>query len=248
MTDRSSDSITSERVWQPLGGSSRRYRNRITGEIISRRQYDRRFGNLARQGFISYESKAKAAKSTAPDQSAMRPARGRRAVYVVHTLEEFKKAWSTVVRSKRGTGHVYVLIAKSKHWQERLIGRVSRPNILVDIRIGFAGATFDRSPITPYFRFLSDWGIQHFNRYLKRKGKPGDRVGVWVGYDFEATVGERKVIKEVIQTFVREQPLDILSVGGNTFGIDEQISLSFVEMDSIDPKVRGVMLRILIRR
>jgi len=244
MTDRSSDSITSQRVWQPLGGLSRQYRNRITGEIISRRQYDRRFGNLARQGFTSYESKAKAAKSTAPDRSAMRPARGRRAVYVVHTLEEFKRAWSTVVRSKRGTGHVYVLIAKSKHWQERLIGRVSRPNIIVDIPMGFAGANFDRSPITPFFRFLTTWGIRHYRQFLERKGKLGDRVGVWVGYDYVISGSK----KEATNIPVREQPLSILSVDGETFGIDEQISLFFVEMDSIDPKVRGVILRILIRR
>jgi hypothetical protein len=244
MTDRNTDHSTSDRVWQPLGGSSRRYRNRLTGEVISRRQYDKRVGNLGRQGFTSYEAKAKAAKSNAPDRVAMRPARGRRAVHVVHTLEEFKKAWSAVVRSKRGTEHVYVLIAKSKHWQERLIGRVSRPNIIVDIPMGFDVARFDDSPITPFLRFLSSWGIRHYRQFLERKGKLGDRVGVWVGYDY--LISGRK--NEAISIPVREQPLSILSVDGETFGIDEQISLFFVEMDSIKPKVRGVMLRILIRR
>jgi len=250
MTDRTSDYTASQRVWQPLGGSSRRYRNRITGEIISRRQYDRRFGNLARQGFTSYEAKAKAARSADSVRAAMRPARGRKSksVRVVRTLEEFESAWGAVVRSKRGTGHVHVVIGDSKIWQERLIGRVSRPDIIVEIQMDFEGAMFDRSHNTPYFRFLSDWGIRHYDRYLKRKGKPADRVGIWVGYDFEETVGEKKVIKEVIQTFVREQPLSILSVEGVTLGIDEQISSAFVEMESIDPIVRGVMLRILIRR
>jgi len=245
MTDRTSDYNTSERVWLPLGGSSRQYRNRLTGEVISRRQYDRRFGNLSRQGFGSYEAKAKAAKSSAPDRAAMRPARGRRAVYVVHKLEEFKKAWSTVVRSKRGTGHVYVLIARSQHWQEQLMGRLSRPNIIVDIRMGFEGAVFDHSSITPFFQFLASWGIRHYKQFLARKGKPGDRVGVWVGYDvYEKKTGIK--LKEVMLSPVREQPLSILS--GATYPIDKQIAEYFVSMDSVDTYVQGTMLRVLIRR
>jgi len=242
MTDRNTDHIISDRVWQPLGGSSRRYRNRLTGEVISRRQYDKTVGNLGRQGFTSYEAKAKAAKSNAPERAAMRPARGRRAVYVVHTIEEFKKAWSTVVRSKRGTGHIYVLIAKSKHWQQQLIGRVSRPNIIVDIRMGFDGAKVDDSSITPFFQFLTNWGIRHYKQFLSRKGISGDRVGVWVGYDFDTTGGK----KETMSAPVREQPLSILS--GEPFSIDGQIATFFSEMPSILAKVRGVMLRILIRR
>jgi len=232
-----------QKVWVPLGGSSRRFINRRTGQIISRRQYDRRYGNLRRQGFRSYEAKAKAAKQQAPVQAAMRPARGRRAVPVVHTVEEFKKAWSAVVKAKRGTEHVYVLIAKARHWQEQLMGKLSRPDIVVDIRMGFEGANFDHSFVTPYFEFLTTWGIRHFKQFLSRKGKPGDRVGVWVGYDFKEVGGG---MREVIQIFVREQPLSILS--GQGFGIDEEIAISFAEMKSIKPKVRGVMLRILLRR
>jgi len=229
-------------MWEPLGGSSRRYRNTLTGEIISRRQYDKRFGNLARQGYASYEAKAKAAKSSTPVQAARRPARGRRAIHVVRTLDEFKKAWSTVVRSKRGTEDIYVLIAKSSYWQQRLMGRVSRPNILVDIRMGFDGASFDRSPITPFFRFLTDWGIRHYKQFLARRGKPGDRVGVWVGFDFDTPAGKQ----EEVRIPVREQPLSILS--GEPLAIDEQIAAYFVAKESIEPKVRGVMLRTLIRR
>jgi len=242
MAGRSEDTTTSERVWVPLGGSSRRYRNRLTGEIISRRQYDKRYGTLSRQGYSSYEAKAKAAKSNEPVQAAKRPARGRRAVRVVRSLDEFKKAWSAVVRSKRGTTHVHVLFAKSRQWQHRLMGRVSRPNIIVDIRMGFDGARFDDSPVTPFFRFLTDWAIRHYKQFLSHRGKLGDRVGVWVGYDFDTSAGK----KEEVRIPVREQPLAILSY--YLVGIDKQIASFFVDMQSIEPKVRGVMLRILIRR
>jgi len=229
-------------VWVPVGGSSRRYINRRTGQTISRRQYDRRYGTLRRQGFTSYEAKAKAAKTNAPEQAATRPARGRRAVHVVRSVEEFKKAWSAVVRSKRGSEHIYVLFAKARHWQEQLRGKVSRPDIIVDIPMGFVGVNFSQSVITPYFEFLTAWGIRHYRQFLLGKGKPGDRVGAWVGYDFVVSGGK----KEAITAPVREQPLSILS--GEPFAIDEQIAAFFADMPSIDPRVRGIMLRILLRR
>lgn len=47
-------------IWRPLGGLSRRYENVLTGEVIARRQFDRRYGSLAKGGFRSYEQKAKA--------------------------------------------------------------------------------------------------------------------------------------------------------------------------------------------
>jgi len=228
--------------WVPLGGSSRQYRNAITGDVISRRQYDKLYGALSRQGFTSYEAKAKAAKQQSPIQAAMRPARGRRALYVVRTVDEFKKAWSTVIRSKRGTTHIYVLIADSVYWQKKLIGRVARPNIIVEIPMGFNGGKFDQSPVTPFFQFLTVWSIRHYKQFLQRKGKPGDRVGVWVGYEFGVPSGT----KEVIAAPVREQPLSVLS--GEPVAVDKQIASFFVFMPSIKPKVQGVTLRTMIRR
>jgi len=229
-------------VWVPLGGSSRRYRNRLTGETISRRQYDKLYGTLRRQGYSSYEAKAKAAKQQQPERAALRPARGRRSIRVVTTLQEFQNAWGALLRYRRQTVPVHVLIGSSPHWQRRLIGKVGRPDILVNIHVEFLGAIFHRAVITPYLRFLTVWGIQHYKRFLERRGKPGDRVGVWVGYEFETPGGRQ----EVITTPVREQPLGILS--GEPFSIDEQIARHFAEMDSIKPVVRGVMLRILVRR
>lgn len=60
------------------GDSKRRYRNTETGETISRRQYDEKYGRLAKQGLKSNEAQAaKNRKENAKEQLA-RPARGRR--------------------------------------------------------------------------------------------------------------------------------------------------------------------------
>lgn len=57
---RSPSRQTSDGVWTAQGGLSRNFVNDLTGEKISRRQFDKRYGNLAKQGFTSYEAKAKA--------------------------------------------------------------------------------------------------------------------------------------------------------------------------------------------
>ena len=66
---------TAQGTWKPLGGKSRKFRNLSTGEEISRRQFDRRYGSLSKGGFTSYEKKAKA---TPAEIRKARPARGRR--------------------------------------------------------------------------------------------------------------------------------------------------------------------------
>ena len=62
----------------PLGGKSRNFKNIKTGEIISRRQYDKKFGSLAKTGFKTYEDKARAAKIIDERKQLLRPARGRK--------------------------------------------------------------------------------------------------------------------------------------------------------------------------
>lgn len=57
-----------------LGGLSRNYKNIATGEVLSRRQYDKLYGSLARSGFNSYETKAQASPEAVRKS---RPARGR---------------------------------------------------------------------------------------------------------------------------------------------------------------------------
>lgn len=63
--------------WKYLGGSKREYVNLETGELLPRRQYDKRFGSLAKGGFTSYEQKAKANRKLNSLLAQARPARGR---------------------------------------------------------------------------------------------------------------------------------------------------------------------------
>lgn len=67
----------------PLGGKSRNYQNTKTGEIISRRQYDKRFGSLAKTGFKTYEDKARASKIIDERKQLLRPARGRKSLNII---------------------------------------------------------------------------------------------------------------------------------------------------------------------
>lgn len=60
--------------WVYQGGSSRRYRNEITGDTISREKYDRYYGSLFRRGATSFKS---AARATPEELRLSRPARGR---------------------------------------------------------------------------------------------------------------------------------------------------------------------------
>jgi hypothetical protein len=66
--------------FEPLGGSSRSFRNITTGEIISRRQYDKLYGALKRGGLSSYEAKAKKKFAENPELALSRPAPGRKKI------------------------------------------------------------------------------------------------------------------------------------------------------------------------
>ncbi len=63
--------------WIPQGGKTRGFINAKTGQRISRRQFDKRFGVLQRGGFSSYETKAKTNRKRNATRQALRPARGR---------------------------------------------------------------------------------------------------------------------------------------------------------------------------
>jgi hypothetical protein len=47
--------------WIKVSGSAQRYQNTETGETLSRRQFDKRYGSLSQDGFTSYEARQKAA-------------------------------------------------------------------------------------------------------------------------------------------------------------------------------------------
>jgi hypothetical protein len=59
--------MAAKRLWLPLGGTSRRFVNTKTGETISRRQYDVKYGALKKERLSSYEQKAK--KNTAQERA-----------------------------------------------------------------------------------------------------------------------------------------------------------------------------------
>ncbi|MHB1222395.1 MAG: hypothetical protein ACYC0J_10405 [Gammaproteobacteria bacterium] len=61
--------------WARLPG--RRFQNTKTGEIISRRQYDKQYGRLAEKGFSSNEAQAKANRIKDETEFHSKPARGR---------------------------------------------------------------------------------------------------------------------------------------------------------------------------
>ena len=77
--------------WRSLGGSKRERVNVNTGQIISRRQYDQRFGILAAKGQGTYERKAKESKQRNPTLAAARPARGRSSSLEVTKFEQMGK-------------------------------------------------------------------------------------------------------------------------------------------------------------
>jgi hypothetical protein len=60
--------------WRRVPGSARNYENIKTGEVLSRRQYEKQFGSLARRGVTSFEQ---GAKLTPEEVRKSRPARGR---------------------------------------------------------------------------------------------------------------------------------------------------------------------------
>jgi len=64
--------------WKRIPG--RKFQNIQTGEIITRRQYDKQYGRLAEQGFKSNEAQAKANRIKDETEFYSKPARGRTSI------------------------------------------------------------------------------------------------------------------------------------------------------------------------
>ncbi len=60
-----------------MPGRAERFANLETGEVISRRQYDKLYGRLAAQGLSSNEAQAKRNRKTEGAAQLLKPARGR---------------------------------------------------------------------------------------------------------------------------------------------------------------------------
>ena len=67
-------------MWVRLSGAARNYQNTETGEVLSRRQYDQRFGRLAKAGIKSNEEQASKNREQNLEAQLARPARGRESV------------------------------------------------------------------------------------------------------------------------------------------------------------------------
>ncbi len=68
--------INGER-WQSQGGTARNFWNLDTGEVMPRRQFDKTYGALAKQGFKTYEEKAATNLRAEGQEQLAKPARGR---------------------------------------------------------------------------------------------------------------------------------------------------------------------------
>lgn len=80
--------------WKALGGTSRKYQNLATGEIIGRRVYDEKV-----LGRISYEAKAKKNLAENPVEALARPAKGRKSIK--KESPEVKAARKALIEEKK---------------------------------------------------------------------------------------------------------------------------------------------------
>lgn len=91
------------RTWQPLGGTSRQYVNKRTGEIISRYKYDKIYGST-KEFKGDTHLKARLNRAASPEIAAARPAPGRKS-----TLKTVEKTRGSRIKPIDGK--------KSRHLQ-----------------------------------------------------------------------------------------------------------------------------------
>ncbi len=95
--------------WSRLPGKSRNFVNKRTGEILSRRQFDKLSGRLQ---YSSYEKKAQANKAAHPRKSKQRPARGRKSTLPPSKKKKNAKKKAPTNRAKRKHGKKWDLLSK----------------------------------------------------------------------------------------------------------------------------------------
>lgn len=116
--------------WEPLGGTSRRYRNVETGQILPRRQFDKLRG-------ISYEKKAEYSRARDPAAFYLRPARGRSSArklegeFAQQVAEERKAAQQAAREAERAaTAESRRLREVRRKTNRRVKQKVIRPQLL----------------------------------------------------------------------------------------------------------------------
>lgn len=91
-------------MWIRETGSARRYRNTETGESISRRQYDQRFGRIAEQGFRTNEEQARANQANRHLPFNPTPARGRRKIRIIESPDDLYRVARLLKNYRRSHG------------------------------------------------------------------------------------------------------------------------------------------------
>jgi len=227
--------------WVPLGGTTRRYRNVRTGEEISRRQYDKRYGTLAREGFTSYERKAKARRQRLPSGRWYRPpSRNRPGIYLADTLDSFIRAWRTRLRSKRGDARMVVVFADTVSNVDKIAGD-RLIDIVVAISTGFSAATVNMQPlIRNVSEFLTKWS----NAYRSQTGLDS-RILIFALFTI-SPVGQPQ--QQIIRSPLRSNSLTALTGDTSRLSLLTSLALYFRKMESVTPRLDALMYPIFIPR
>ncbi len=167
--------INGER-WQSQGGTSRNFIDLDTGEVLSRRQFDKRFGALAREGFKTYEQKAAAAAKREGYEQLAKPARGRssvrkvqgpmRADIITARIEQAKE--KEIAKAERRLSNKKARTPKSlsiKNFKPGKMGRTFRVELSYDAIRDFIAAASKYKGAFSY-----NVGIEFFDT---RTGKTG---------------------------------------------------------------------------
>lgn len=124
-------------AWQRLPGASRNYFDTDTGEIISRRQYDKLYGALKKAGLKSYEEKAQKNLQKSEAEQLARPARGRTSIQklaegprqdIVNARHEFKEQKAKTAKVKKAQDKIRNRASRRPKITNRLLksGRMSQ--------------------------------------------------------------------------------------------------------------------------
>lgn len=137
----------------PLGGKSRNYRNTKTGEIISRRQYDKLRG-------IVYEQKAKFSRSRDESTFYARPARGRTSAvkYAGETRDLIVKERKAAAEQKRKEQKQLTEIRKRARKVERKSNRRAKQKVVRAqlLKPGHMGARIEFDTYDGFMRALNE--------------------------------------------------------------------------------------------
>ena len=156
-----------------MGGTSRNFINRDTGQIIPRRQFDKRYGALAKGGFTSYESKTDASPE---DIRRARPAFNRpsqltsnRKLSSLNPLTEKQSRDYAVGVSGYYSGNVAEFNAEIESFRQEytnILDNIKKNKKIIAIAVTVSGSNATGSPFTKtVFRLVVPKFAPDFNRF-----------------------------------------------------------------------------------